>query len=126
MADPVGTIKEADMPAPRLELRYRHATPEDGFDGYPTVCEYNFVFPLGKYDIRAEYNDKTQTVRINLSATTRALEKCYSAEYDIVDTPYRDGAHAMWDAWYFGKPPIYAVAHGRAMLVENTTKGPNK
>lgn len=133
----MSTIAEKDMPAPRLELRYRQAEPDDGFDvqQYPTVCEYNFVFPLSKYDIRAEYTGprgghkyghfKTQTVRINLSATSRQLEDCYCPGDDSVNTPFRDGAHAMWDSWYFGKAPIYAIAQGRAMLVENTTKGPN-
>ena len=128
------TIAEKDMPAPRLELRYRKAEPDDGFDRqYQTVCEYNLVFPLSKYDIRAEYRGprgghkfgkfRTKTVRINLSATSRALEDCLMDD-DTVNTPFRDCAHACWDSWHLGKPPIYAVANGRAMLVENTTEGP--
>lgn len=126
----MSTISEKDMPAPRIELRWETASEKDRARGYQWVCNYNFVFPLGKYDIRAEYygprgghkfgHHKTKTIQVGQTLSGGGGGR-YSNERDFVDTPYRDSTHVQLDAPHFGSPPIYAVADGRAMLVKAVT-----
>jgi len=122
----VTTIAEKDMAVPRLELRWEDKrTDKDGFV-YTVECVYSLVLNLGKYDIRAERADEkgrtlpnvtTMTVRIGGTLSTGTASKRYWEKDDRVDEPFRDGAHAQWDAAQLGDLPIYAVAAGRAMLL---------
>jgi hypothetical protein len=120
----VTTIPESDMPAPRLELRWEDRS---GLErGYTCACVYSLVLRLDEYDIRAERVDddgeslpKVRELRAELGTTLSdgLAAKRYCPGPDTVDEPFRDGAHAQWDADQLGNPPIYAVAAGRAMLV---------
>lgn len=109
------------LPCPRLELRWREL-PDDSdgrANGYTIECVYSFVFPLDKYDIRAEYHgprgghkfgakrEKAIEIGRTFSTGTVAGRVLASGE---VDAPFRDGAHATWDAPHFGNPPIYVIA----------------
>jgi len=121
----MATIAEKDMPAPRLELRWKDET---GLrDGYTVVCVYSLVLKLDKYDRRAErYDEDGQSldgfyeypVEMGKTLSDHDAESRYHSRPDCIDTPFRDGAHAHWDTRQLGNLPIYAVAAGRAMLIE--------
>lgn len=46
-------INVQDMPAPRLELRWR----KTGDDWSHRECDYNLVIPLGAHDVRRDVYD---------------------------------------------------------------------
>lgn len=122
----MSTIPESEMPAPRLELRWT----DEGApfrDGYTIACVYSVVIKLGDYDIRKERVDEnyeplpnvpTHSAELGKTLSTGEVGRKWHREQDAIGTPYRDGAHAQWDAKQLGNLPIYAVACGRAMLVE--------
>lgn len=121
----MSTIPENEMPAPRLEMRWVDVEPkaEDGFD-WTVECVYSLVLRLGEYDIRRERYDAdgnelpkldTKTIEIGRTRSTNYLKRWGQ---DKIDTPFRDHSHAKWDTEQLGNLPVYAVAAGRAMLVE--------
>lgn len=89
--------------------------------GYQWECHYELVLPLDKYDIRAQQEGprggrlpplrelvvpiKEPSIRGSTSTPCVAQDGSY-----YYDSPYRDGAHAIWDAEVLGNPPIYAIA----------------
>ena len=111
-------MKRPKLPAPRLQLRWAPSTLKPG---YQWECHYELVIPLGKYDIRTEQEGPRGGRRPNLRevaipmkppslrgsdgipCTTRTGERFY-------DDPFRDGAHAFWDAKVLGNPPIFVIA----------------
>jgi hypothetical protein len=124
----MATIPESAMPAPRLELRWKDQDKDKAREtGYSVVCVYSLVLRLGDHDIRAEREDENGELLPNLKEATFELSRTFSdglaakrlrEQFDEVDTPFRDGAHAQWDTKQLGNLPIYAVAAGRAMLCE--------
>lgn len=118
------TIPEDEMPVPRLELRWEDKT---GLrDGYTAVCTYSLVMKLREHDIRRERVDdegndlpdvETRSIEMGQTLSTGFAAKRYHVKEDRVDEPFRDGAHAQWDAEQLGNLPVYAVAAGRASLV---------
>lgn len=106
------------LPAPRLQLRWAEAEPNEL--GRQWACHYELVLPLGKHDIRREvYNEdgemtgkvselvaplKPPTLRGSSSTPCEAKD---GTRY--YDAPYRDGAHAQWDAKALGGLPIYVI-----------------
>ena len=119
-------IDEADLPVPRLELRWRE------WDGNEVKCDYNLVFQLGPYDIRHkrkdEYTGKSAEKKIRLGST-----KCTSGRdpsalgykdqdgRDAINTPFRDGAHIQWDGDQL-KLRAFVVAHGKAQELATCPK----
>jgi hypothetical protein len=104
------------LPAPRLQLRWVVSTDPR----WNWMCHYELVIPLDKYDIRAEQEGPRGGRRPNLTelvipvkepscrnSTSTPCEAQDGSRY--CDTPYRDGAHAKWDAKHIGNPPIYAI-----------------
>lgn len=111
------------LPAPRLQLRWerndgsvRHCSGVH----YEWLCHYELVLPLDQYDIRREvWKDGEEVGRCdelvipmkgpsmrggsNTPCETRDGSRYY-------DDPFRDGAHAQWDAKVLGNPPIYVIA----------------
>jgi hypothetical protein len=79
------------------------------------------VLPLDKYDIRGKRqgprggrlpNLKELVIRIK-PPTVRASTSTPCTAQDgsrYCDTPFRDRAHAIWDAKVLGNPPIYVIA----------------
>ena len=71
------TIKEADLPSPRLELRWGK------YNGETCVCDYNLVWTLTPYDIRHkkkdEYSGKSVEKRLRLGGTRATCSKDPSA-----------------------------------------------
>ena len=116
------------LPAPRLQLRWAESTDQR----WMWMCHYELVVPLGEYDIRAEQEGPRGGKRPSLTEIVVALKEpsCRLCGVDAVpctapngdrycDTPYRDGAHALWDAAHLGNPPIYVIApDGTAFLHE--------
>lgn len=122
------TIPERDLPAPRLELRWVDIDQKDD-DGFrwTVECIYSLVIKLGKYDIRRERVDEkgrdlpkvdSTSCEIGRTRSTGTAAKRHNRERDDIDTPFRDHAHASWDRKQLGDLPVYAVAAGRAMLVQ--------
>lgn len=111
VARPIG------LPVPRLQLRWEEAA--DSMR--ERICHYEMVFPLREHDCR-------NRAKANFAVVTLGRTHQSGARPDWgVDlgwrTPYRDGAHAQWDAEVFGGLPIYVIApDGRAAIME--TKPP--
>lgn len=109
-------IEDKDLPAPRLELRWVSV------DTHNHVCDYNLVVPLRAHDLRREGGDgndvrEVQTTRIG---QTRMNGPAPLREYQgetWIEPPFRDGAHAKWDAELL-KLPVYVTADGKAQLIK--------
>lgn len=111
-------LRASKLPAPRLQLRWE---PFTGKPGFQWQCHYELVIPLGKYDIRAEQTGPRGGKRPDLTELVLAIKEPSIRGSDGVpctaqdgtryyDAPYRDGAHAKWDAKVLGNPPIYVIA----------------
>jgi len=112
------TVRPA-LPAPRLQLRWTKAEPNDR--RYEWACHYELVIPLGEYDIRREsYDDDGNCTKGPREAvipmkppSLRGSSQTPCQAQDgtrYYDPPFRDGAHAHWDAAVLGNPPIYVIA----------------
>jgi hypothetical protein len=118
MNNDVIALPVAELPAPRLQLRW---TPSTQRPGYDWECHYELVLPLGEYDIRRENYDEdgNELEKINelvvpiKPPSLRGSDKIPCTGQDgnrYYDAPYRDGAHALWDAKVIGNPPIFVIA----------------
>jgi hypothetical protein len=108
------------LPAPRLQLRWAEAEPNPR--GYQWACHYELVISLDEFDIRREIYDKKgkctkgpREVAIPMKPPTlRGSDStpCTSSDGKTryCDDPFRDGAHARWDATQLGDPPIFVIA----------------
>jgi hypothetical protein len=108
-----------DLPAPRLQLRW---AARDQDSQYQWECHYELVLPLGEYDIRREqYDDdgdelpSISELVVPIKPPTRrgsssASMPCVHKGAHFYDTPFRDGAHAQWDAKALGNIPIFVIA----------------
>lgn len=118
-------IDELDLPTPRLELRW-YPSDEPHYKNdkwYERRCEYLLVLPLKEHDIRREDEDGNSIytenfILINETIVRGGKGSPINGNLSI-DTPYRDSAHAKWDAASLNNLPIYAVCEGKAYLVEN-------
>jgi hypothetical protein len=115
---PVRPGAGASLPAPRLQLRWAEA--DDGDTHYQWHCHYELVLPLREPDIRREVydDDGMQTGEVSelvvpLNPPTRrggGGEPCRAQDgTSYCDAPYRDGAHAGWDAAALGGLPVYVI-----------------
>lgn len=107
------------LPAPRLQLRWAASTLRPG---YNWECHYELVLPLDEFDVRAERETedgeplpKLQELVIpikgpSLRGSDRVPCQDIGGGARFYDAPYRDGAHAMWDAKLIGNPPIFVIA----------------
>lgn len=118
------------LPTPRLQLRWEAAA----HPGYQWQCHYELVISLDEYDVRREiYKNGRQLKKKlprefivpmkspSLRNSSSRFPPCTSGDgrTRYADTPYRDGAHAMWDAIQLGCPPIFVIApDGAAFPVE--------
>lgn len=107
------------LPAPRLQLRWAEAEPNER--GFQWACHYELVLPLGEHDIRREVYDEYGEQTGEVSELVAALKPPtlrdgggYPCEAQdgtrYFDPPFRDGAHAQWDAAVLGGLPIYVIA----------------
>lgn len=106
------------LPTPRLQLRWEANT---GDSRYSWLCHYELVLPLDKYDIRGEQEGPRGGRRPNLTELLVPIKEptlrgsngtpCTAQDGSrYYDAPYRDGAHAAWDAKVLGGLPIYVIA----------------
>lgn len=94
------------LPAPRLQMRWECG---DNFD-CNWVCHYEMVFPLRELDIRNTDNGSPGFAVVTLGRTRQnGGSDTPPWHYNPVRNrrPYRDGAHAEWDAAMFGGWPVY-------------------
>lgn len=117
-----------------LQLRWERETserPSKPGDICTHLCHYELVLPLCKYDIRREiYKNGSDTGRrtppyliVPMSGPTKRSgtgTPCVARDGTLfADTPYRDGAHARWDAKRMGGLLIFVIAlDGTKMLYE--------
>lgn len=104
------------LPAPRMEFRW---TNKSG-DWQIAECTYGLVIPLREWDIRrTEEQGMTGPAEIFVEMST--IERTGSGRIPIsggvVETPFRNGAHAQWDSAALGGLPIYAKCCGVTSLI---------
>ena len=124
------TIDISALPAPRLELRWSKAEGQEAW-GH-SICQYGLVMPLREHDIRRESwktedimseNDEVFYVFGTTKVTRSETRTPYDSRMNVVDTPFRDGAHALWDANILNNLPIFATCEGKATkIVDNPRK----
>lgn len=108
-------IPESELPAARLELRWRRTDPDE--DGYDLRCDYSIVIPLGEHDIRGETEDhqpRLTELKRDLGGT-RTSGKYWEGDRSI-RTPFRDHVHIRWDSMATGLP-AFVVADGWAQRI---------
>jgi hypothetical protein len=122
----MATISVDKMELPRLELRWTRK----GKTWRAAICTYNLVLPLAEHDVRRELNsDSAMNFVIPLSFTKRPnqgvspyREGCGAVE-ESIDEPFRQTAHAIWDARSLGGLPIYVICEDRAMRIVARASG---
>ena len=114
-------ISSSELPAPRLELRWTKTG--DTWD--ERKCAYNLVLPLREHDIRREREDGTtrdcltvEMGRTKVTGGSRYLFQPNERPGYRIDVPFRDGAHAQWDAEILDLP-VYAVFEDYAEYVSS-------
>lgn len=107
---------KAKLPTPRMQLRWK----ESKDTGYQWECHYELVILLDEYDVRREvYKNGRELKRklpreLVIPMKTPSLRNssnphppCTAMDGTrYADTPFRDGAHAKWDAIQLGGPLI--------------------
>lgn len=91
-------------PLPRFQFRWA----VDPNRSYSWLCYYEFCWQLQDLDIRNEWGHGE--ARAILGCTRVGTEEPPYERGLAHATPYRDGAHAKWDAAAFGNPPTYVVS----------------
>jgi len=95
------------LPLPRLQLTWTKK-PENAW-----TCSYDLLLPVGQGDVRNEAKaGKPGYTTANISATEIEDWDGPIDETGRLTTPFRDGAHAAWDAHRLGFPAF--VVFGRA------------
>lgn len=111
-------MSKATLPAPRLQLRWAPSTDSRR----QWMCHYELVMPLDKCDIRAEQEGPRGGKRPKLKEFVVPMKpptcrdgnaapcQTWPDKKPYYDPPFRDGAHAQWDAALLGDLPIYVIA----------------
>ena len=98
------------MPLPRLELRWRKATPKERRDHgieVRLVCEYRMIVPLSSKDPRSISGDKQEAYILSCTYSTATSPM----DGGSLRRPYRDYMHAALDSAYT-RLPAY-IAHDK-------------
>lgn len=101
-------------PLPRLELRWRKDPKddnerqrlEDSSMNETWFCDYGLVVPLQENDVRATpgIDEKRDSIFYTFSTTMVSGGDPWPGQL-----PYRDGAHAKWDAAALNNLPIWVL-----------------
>lgn len=118
-------VRKKDVAPTRLQLRW--AEDEESPGRY--ICHYELVLALDQHDIRRERHGPRggrrpdavcQIVPMGRTSRGANVEPCHMPcdgklllSYDV---PYRDGAHALFDAAKLGGLPVYVVTVGGVYL----------
>lgn len=84
------------LPCPRLELRWI----KTGETWSKRECVYSLVLPVDEHDIRQDQDNCANnelTIEIGRTAVTSGPGDEPPIFGGSVDTPFRDGAHSIWD-----------------------------
>ncbi len=115
--------KKGKLPSPRIQFEHIPST-----DGWATSwCAYWLVLPLNEFDIRREENDKKPYDEwfIPVGETKTSGRNNLPVYGGVVQTPYRNGAHAHFDREALGLKeslPIYATCGDEFTLIEEKAK----
>lgn len=93
------------LPAPRLQLRW-----ENGDERYEWACSYELVLPLREFDIRNDAKTGHAVIELGRTRVGGSGAPPWRHSEPRSCTPYRDGAHALWDSAVLGGLPVYVVA----------------
>lgn len=103
-------VEELGLPTPRLQFRWEKIEkPVDGMDWF---CHYELVLKLDTNDIRNPHEYKKPgelTLALGGTRVGKYGREPFWPENGIVDTPFRDGAHAHWDGLQLGIKHVYAI-----------------
>lgn len=109
-------VEELGLPTPRLQFRWEKiAKPKDGMNW---MCHYELVLKLDTYDIRNPHEYKKPgelTLPLGGTLVGKWEREPFWPENGVVDTPFRDGAHAHWDGLQLGIKHVYAI-HGKHVM----------
>ncbi len=86
-------IDSKDLPLPRLQLTWKQES------GLKWNCSYDLLIPVDENDGRNKNN--TGCIKVNLGQTEVTGSSPLRTEKDgkrYLNTPFRDGAHAVWDS----------------------------
>lgn len=108
---------------PHLRLRWEKTDQPE----FNWLCYYELVIPFDEHDIRREVYDKNGELVaerfcnvISMGSPTRRRSTTPPCCGNVFDAPFRDYAHAEWDAKKLGNLPVYVIApDGRAFLRPN-------
>jgi len=103
------------LPCPRLQLTWV----SKGENWSESRCYYTVVIPLGDIDIRGNDEDGNIGVHRECHAVIGATDIIGGGKPENkgrVRTPFRDGAHILWDSKAMNLP-AYAVCDGVSMDV---------
>lgn len=100
----------ARLPFPRLELRWRKPNPKTPAEaGNEFICDYMLVLDKPSVGDARSNGPKGAYARLNveyvLNSTGRSGGPAMGK--DFLDAPFRDGAHATWDAPKLGNLPVF-------------------
>lgn len=114
-------------------LQFRWEKPDEpaGVFGHENwLCNYELCIPLGEHDIRRDGKDgekvrDTFTILICTTKRGASLPPCIAVDGTyFFDAPYRDGAHATWDAPKMGGIPIICIAVDGTVIRKDETPAP--
>ncbi len=127
------------MPAPRLQMRWQKLSETDRnpvFGSHDWLCHYELVLPLAEHDIRREVyeggdqvGDRDHLIVTMKEPSVRGCSKdnppCqWRGQGEVYyDAPYRDGAHAGWDAKLLGNLPVFVIAPDGTALRQASSRG---
>ena len=121
----MATFHAKQLPSPRLQLRWRKL--KTSRRGYNWECKYELVHTLTPYDIRhekeMEYSGKSAERKVIMGRTLTETKRTsmYWEETDLIDIPFRDGAHIRWDSAQL-LLPAFVVCGDRAQFIEPAEK----
>jgi hypothetical protein len=114
-------IKRAALPAPRMQLRWARSTNSE----YQWQCHYELVLPLGVHDVRREADEGKQITELVVPMKEPTMRNSSATPCTALsgerhcDAPFRDGAHAQWDAKLLGGLPVYVIAPDSTSFLDN-------
>ncbi len=87
------------------------------------IAEYYLNIPLDHHDIRR--TKKKTSLKLKFGKTTIQTNNTLHPlnRFDkTMDTPYRDGAHMMWDSEKLGGLPMYVIFGDIVRKIKNVRK----
>lgn len=104
--DQVHATGRLGLPLPRIQMTWLRGdrTPDDA-GRYTWFCRYDLIVPIADLDIRNDGHKSGMAVApLGLTRTGYGRDRTPVEESGRLDTPFRDGAHAKWDAIRLGWP----------------------